>query len=89
MKGYKAFDKGMICLGKQYAEHTVFEEGSAEICKSGMHFCQDPLDVLDYYPLVDKNGNIAEFAEVEALDETKTFDCKKILHEKAKNWCKN
>ena len=56
MKGYKAFEKGMICKGKQYAEKTVFEEESAEICKSGMHFCKNPLDVLDYYPLVDENG---------------------------------
>ena len=25
-KGYKAFEHGMICRGKQYAENTVFEE---------------------------------------------------------------
>lgn len=31
MKGYKGFEKGMICRGKQYAENTVFEEDSAEI----------------------------------------------------------
>ena len=40
MKGYKAFEKGMICRGKQYAENTVFEEDAAEICKRGMHFCK-------------------------------------------------
>ena len=74
MKGYKAFEKGLICRGKQYAENTVFEEESAEICKSGMHFCKDPLEVLEYYPLVDENGDISEFAEVEALDEVKTND---------------
>lgn len=38
MKGYKAFRKGMICAPdkqhvKQYAENTVFEEDSAEVCK--------------------------------------------------------
>lgn len=71
MKGYKAFNKGMVCRGKQYAENTVFEEDSAEICASGMHFCKSPLDVLKYYPLVDKDGNVSEFAEVEALDEAK------------------
>ena len=67
MKGYKAFEKGMICLGKQYAENTVFEEESAEICKRGMHFVSEdcPLEVLIYYNLVDENGNEAEFAEVE------------------------
>lgn len=74
MKGYKAFGKGMICAPdkqhvKQYAENTVYEEDSAEVCKKGMHFCKDPLAVLDYYPLVDENGEMSEFAKVEALDE--------------------
>ena len=84
MKGYKAFEKGLICRGKQYAENTVFEEDEAEICKSGMHFCKDPLDVLDYYPLVDNDGNMTEFAEVEALDEAKTDDNKKFCTKKLK-----
>lgn len=29
MKGYKAFEKGMICKGKQYSENTIFEENEA------------------------------------------------------------
>lgn len=82
MKGYKAFSKGMICRGKKYAENTVFEEDSAEICNSGMHFCENPLDVLDYYPLVDDNGELIEVAEVEALDEAKTDDKKKYCTKK-------
>jgi len=84
MKGYKAFEKGMICRGKQYAENTVFEEESAEICESGMHFCKNPLDVLDYYPLVDENGNMSEFAEVEALDDAKTDNDQKYCTKKLK-----
>ena len=84
MKGYKAFEKGMICKGKQYAENTVFEEETAEICKSGMHFCKNPLDVLDYYPLVDENGNMSEFAEVKALDGAKTDDGKNYCTKKLK-----
>ena len=44
MKGYKAFKKGLVCRGKRYAEYTVFEEEDAEICRSGMHFCKNPLD---------------------------------------------
>lgn len=73
MKGYKAFKKGLICdpTGHnpyQYAENTVFEqEEEADIYNSGFHFCPKPLDVLDYYPLVDENGDMTEFAEVEAL----------------------
>ena len=84
MKGYKAFNKGLICRDKQYAENTVFEEKSAEICKSGMHFCKNPLDTLDYYPLIDNKGNITEFAEVEALDDAKTNDNKKFCTKKLK-----
>ena len=84
MKGYKAFNKGMICRDKQYAENTVFEEDSAEICKSGMHFCKNPLEVLNYYPLVNDKGEISEFAEVEALDEVKTDDSEKYCTKKLK-----
>ena len=84
MKGYKAFEKGLICRGKQYAENTVFEENEATVCKKGMHFCKDPLAVLDYYPLVDDNGNISEFAEVEALDEPVTDDNQKYCSKKLK-----
>lgn len=84
MKGYKAFKKGMICLGKQYAENTVFEEEKATICESGMHFCKEPLDVLAYYPLVDNNGEISEFAEVESIKEAVTDDDKKFCTKKLK-----
>lgn len=84
MKGYKAFEKGLICRGKQYAENTVFEEDEARVCKKGMHFCKNPLAVLDYYPLVDDNGNISEFAEVEAMDEPVTDDNQKYCSKKLK-----
>ena len=84
MKGYKAFNRGLICREKQYAENTIFEEERAEICHSGMHFCKEPLDVLDYYPLVDENGDLTEFAEVEALDDPVTNDEKKFCTKKLK-----
>ena len=77
MKGYKAFRKGMVCRGKQYEENKIFEEEDAKVCEKGMHFCKRPLDVLDYYPLVDVDGNMTEFAEVEALDNPVTDDNKK------------
>lgn len=67
VKGYKAFKKGMICKDKVYKENATYEETGNEICKPGvMRFCENPFDVLNYYPLVDDNGDIAEFAEVEA-----------------------
>ena len=84
MKGFKGFDKGLVCRGKQYKENTVFEEEAAEICKSGMHFCENPFDVLDYYDLVNTDGSFNEFAEVEALDKCLTDDNKKYCTKKLK-----
>ena len=68
-KGYKAFEPGMICRGKQYTENTDYEESGGEICGKGMmHYCVNPFDTLNFYDLVDKNGTFSDFAEVEALD---------------------
>ena len=84
MKGYKGFEPGLICRGKQYAENTVFEEEEAEICSYGMHFCENPFDVLDYYGFTNDTGDFNEFAEVEALDEVKTNDNRKYCTKKLK-----
>ena len=84
MKGYKGFEPGLICRGKQYAENTVFEEEEAKICSYGMHFCENPFDVLDYYGFTNDNGDFNEFAEVEALDEVKTNDNRKFCTKKLK-----
>ena len=69
MKGYKAYNKGLICRDKQYKIGEVFEEDRAEACLCGMHYCENPLDCLDHYPLIDDNGEIVEMTEVEDLDE--------------------
>ena len=76
MKGYKAFNKGLICKGKQYKENETFEEERAVPCHRGMHFCKNPFDVLNFYDLVDENGEFSDFARVEAPDdaEVKTDD---------------
>ena len=84
MKGYKGFNKGLICRGKKYEENTVFEESNAEICRSGMHFCENPFDVLTYYPFVSDNAELNEFAEVESLAEVETDDEKKFCTKKLK-----
>ena len=84
MKGYKGFNPGLICKGKQYQENTVFEEQKAIICEKGMHFCENPFDVLDYYDLIRSDGTPNEFAEVEAMDKPKTNDKKKFCSRKLK-----
>ena len=68
VKGWKAFDHGLVCRGKQYAENTVFEEDSATICESGMHYCENPFDIMMYHDLVDGDGEIMDVAQVEDLD---------------------
>ena len=76
MKGFKGFNPGLECRGKRYAENTVFKEDKAEICAAGMHFCENPFDVLDHYDLVREDGSFNDFAEVEALADTETDDGK-------------
>jgi hypothetical protein len=76
-KGFKAFDKGLICKGKQYAENTEYKEsGEISLCNHGIHYCENPLDVLNYYDLCD-----SEFAEVEDIgNKTKSDGTKSVTN---------
>ena len=84
MKGYKAFEPGLICKDKQYEENAIATEERAEPCKCGIHFCENPFDVLEYYPLITDKGEFTDFAEVEALDKPVTDDKKKYCTTKLK-----
>ena len=55
MKVYKGFNKNLQCdpTGRkpfQYEIGGVYEEESAEVCDHGFHACENPIDVLTYYP---------------------------------------
>jgi hypothetical protein len=50
---YKAMNKNMQCRGKQYEVGKTYHEDKADCCNAGMHACENPLDVLHYYPLKD------------------------------------
>ena len=58
---YKAMDKNMQCRGKQYEVGKTYHEDKADCCHAGMHACENPMDVLRYYPLKDS----PRFFEVE------------------------
>ena len=58
---YKAMNKNMQCRGKQYEVGKTYTEEKADCCHVGMHACENPLDVLRYYPLNDGS----RFFEVE------------------------
>ena len=81
-KGYKAFEPGLICRGKYYAENTTFEEEGGKLCGAGMmHYCTNPLDCLDYYPLINDNGDLNDFTTVTA-EEPPVGDGKKYATKK-------
>jgi hypothetical protein len=50
---YKAMNKNMMCRDKQYEVGKTYHEDNADCCNAGMHACENPLEVLHYYPLKD------------------------------------
>ena len=58
---YKGMDENMCCRGKQYEIGKTYTENKAICCISGMHACENPLDVFQYYRPDGKN----RFFEVE------------------------
>ena len=76
MKVYKGTDKDMRCKGLQYElGKTVTVDGDIEICKRGLHACEMPLDVLNYYPPA--TSRYFE-AELEGLTDEKQDDTKRV-----------
>ena len=83
LNGYKAFEPGMICKGKQYQENTDYEEEGGKICEKGMmHYCVNPFDVLNFYPLVNDSGKVSDFATVKSLEEPVSGDNGKFATKK-------
>lgn len=48
-KMYKGFNKDMTCRDFQFKEGETYHEDKAELCESGFHACENPLDCFDYY----------------------------------------
>lgn len=58
---YKAFDKNMQCRGFQYEVGKEYEmDGEIKCCKRGFHACKSPMEVWDYYDMLN-----SRYAEVE------------------------
>ena len=68
--GFKGFDKDMKCRGFQFKEGETYEhDGKAVACSSGFHFCENPLDVFEYY-----EPGQSIFHAVEGLGQTDKHD---------------
>ena len=58
---YKAFDKNMQCRGFQYEVGKEYEMyGEIKCCNRGFHACKSPIEVWDYYDMLN-----SRYAEVE------------------------
>ena len=79
MKGYKGFNDKLQCTpeGKvfQYEVGKEYVEPKAELCQTGFHFCENPLDVPRYYQPA--TGRYAE-VEAEEVSDKKESDSKRV-----------
>ena len=58
---YKAFDKNMKCRDFQYEVGKEYEmDGEIKCCNRGFHACKSPMEVWDYYDMLN-----SRYAEVE------------------------
>ena len=64
IKSYKGFNKDMTCRDFQYKEGGEYEEKQADVCNSGFHACEYPLDCFYYY-----SPNCSVYHEVEQEGE--------------------
>ena len=78
MKGYKGFDKDLKCRDLQYeAGKEAAVDGDIELCKRGIHFCENPHDVFNYYA-PGKNNRFAVVEAEDVSDERNDNDSKRV-----------
>ena len=65
---YKGFGKNMQCRGFQYEVGKEYEmDGEIKCCNRGFHACKSPIEVWDYYDML--NSRFAEVEQSGKIDE--------------------
>ena len=68
IKAYKGFDKNMQCRGYQYEVGKEYDmDGEIKCCDRGFHACKSPMEVWDYYDML--NSRFAEVEQSGKIDE--------------------
>ena len=49
IRAFKGMDKNMQCRGFQFEIGKTYTTDTVELCKSGFHACEHPMDVFHYY----------------------------------------
>ena len=63
---FKALNADFTCRGFKYEVGASYtHDGTVQACSGGFHACENPMDVWDYYPIVNENGSLTRYAEVE------------------------
>ena len=70
IKAYKGFDKNLKCRGFQYEIGKEYVTDKAELCHSGFHACENPLDCYGFYA-----PGQSRFCEVEIADNGQRESC--------------
>ena len=80
MKGYKAFESNLTCLGYQFTidEPHIFD-GTPILCEQGFHFCTDLQDVVKYYHF--PNMRVFEIEATDIITEAKDNCSKRACSE--------
>ena len=81
MKVYKATDKDMKCRGLQYEiGKTIEADGELSLCENGLHACEAPLELFDYYSPAD--GSRYFEADAEDVSPERNDNSSKIVAKK-------
>lgn len=75
MKMFKGFNPDMTCLGFQYEEGKSYNEENAELCESGFHACEYPLDCFKYYI---PSESVYHEVDLNGVSEKRSGDSKRV-----------